>query len=61
MSTHKTKLVCFRATENDKQTLSTMAALRGITPSDIFANYLAALLAGDAEIYPPRGSEVAYK
>lgn len=60
MSTHRTKLVCFRLTPREKSNIVNLAKLQGINPSDIFRNYALALLANDAKVYPPRGDEVAY-
>lgn len=61
MSTHKTKLICFRLTPKEKTDITNLTKLQGISPSDVFRNYTMALLAGEALLYPPRGEEVAYK
>ena len=51
---HKTKLLCFRLTTKQKSDITTMARLKGITPSDIFQRYAAALIAKETEVLPPR-------
>lgn len=60
MSTHKTKLVCFRLTPTEKSNIHTLAKLQGINPSDIFRNYALALLAKKADVYPPQPQEGDY-
>lgn len=57
----RTKLVAFRVKPDEKARIDTMAQLHGINTTDIFRNYALALLAGEAELYPPRGEVVAYK